>query len=700
MDLLRGLNDAQKKAVLVTKGPLLILAGAGSGKTKTLTHRIAHLVSNENISTKNILAVTFTNKAAKEMRHRLGALLSQNSEHRDFMPWMGTFHSICVRLLRLDGSRIGIEPRFVIYDEDDRVGLIKQIMKLHNIDPKLTKPKSVSAAISNAKNELIGCEEFAQFASSPSQKTISQIYFEYEKTRKKSGALDFDDLLSETVRLLTDDPEVRNKWRSVFRHILIDEYQDTNAAQYAIVKLLVNKEENICVVGDDWQSIYSWRGADYKNILNFERDFKGATVIKLEQNYRSTGNILEAAGKVISKNKSRTEKKLWTDLGRGNPVEVHALYDEAEEARFVADRIFSQVSIGARNYDDFVVLYRTNAQSYNFERAFINSILPYQIIGGVRFYDRKEVKDVVSYLKLVYQPLDRMSFTRIANVPTRGIGEASLERFLAWQASIDRDVISALKDANMAEGLTPRAKAAFTKLGDQLYRIQKMIETATPAEIVEKLISEVGYFDYLRDGTPQAEIREENVGQLISSAQSYSSLDDFLEEISLMSSVDSRGEKGNVTLMTLHSAKGLEYPVVFIVGLEEGILPHARVFNALDESDLEEERRLMYVGMTRAREELHLCYAQSRVLFGDKTYPMPSRFISDMGETTTYRQTQDNFDEADYDIDQYYAIGDQVRSDAFGEGEIVDIDGMALTVLFKTGARKKLNVQYARLVKL
>lgn len=699
MDLLTTLNDAQKQAVLTTEGPLLILAGAGSGKTKTLTHRIAYLISHNHIPTGKILAVTFTNKAAKEMRHRLGVLLNENSTRRDFMPWMGTFHSICVRLLRFDGQYIGIDSRFVIYDEDDKIGLIKQIMKERKIDVKSLKPNAASSAISNAKNELVYPGDYEQLAASPNQKLIAQIYHDYERARKKSGALDFDDLLMETVRLFNECPEVRKKWRNLFQHILIDEYQDTNSAQYAIIKALVNDSKNICVVGDDWQSIYSWRGADFQNILNFERDFKGAKVIKLEQNYRNTGNILDAASRVISKNKKRTDKKLWTDSGEGQPVQVHSLYDEAEEARFVAELIASQVAIGARKHEDFVVLYRTNAQSYTFERAFMNSRVPYKIIGGVRFYDRKEIKDIVAYMKLVYQPLDRMSFSRIANVPARGIGDTSLERFLVWQGQTGKDIISALIDIQAADGLTPRAKLAFVDLGRKLSAIQSGIDTDMPAVILENIISSFNYLEYLRDGTPQAETREENVGQLISNAQSYSSLADFLEEISLMSSADSSTEQDNVTFMTLHAAKGLEFPVVFIVGLEEGILPHARVYNSLDEADLEEERRLMYVGMTRAQQELHLCYAQSRVLFGDKTYPMPSRFIDDIG-AQALAPSASFVEDLDYSIDDYYSIGDRVSSDAFGQGEVVDIDGMALTVKFDTGIKKKLNVQYARLVKL
>jgi DNA helicase-2/ATP-dependent DNA helicase PcrA len=476
MDLLKDLNPAQADAVKTTSGPLLILAGAGSGKTKTLTHRIAYLIANEKVWPNEILAVTFTNKAAREMRERLGVLLGQDGRARNFMPWMGTFHGICVRLLRMDGDKVGISPNYVIYDEDDRQGLIKQAMKQLSVGDKQIKPRAVSSVISNAKNELVTPEEFEASANYPFQKEVAKIYSLYEKMRKDAGALDFDDLLIETVRLFKEHPETRKKWRAQFKHILIDEYQDTNTAQYAIVKSLVNEGRNICVVGDDWQSIYSWRGADFTNILNFERDFSGAKIVKLEQNYRSTGAILEAAHSVITKNTQRTEKKLWTAEPAGAPVQIYAVYDESEEAYTVASRINAQASIGARNYGDFAVLYRTNSQSYTLERALLQHRIPYQIIGGVRFYDRKEIKDVIAYLRLLYQPNDRMSFSRIVNIPTRGIGPTSLEKFLLWQAASGMDIIAALVNADQTSTLTPRAKASLSSLGELLRTLQGKLD--------------------------------------------------------------------------------------------------------------------------------------------------------------------------------------------------------------------------------
>lgn len=705
MNILEGLNQAQQEAALTKTGPLLILAGAGSGKTKTLTHRIALLIAEDGIWPSHILAVTFTNKAAKEMRERLAQLIGQPNV-RAFMPWMGTFHSICVRLLRIDGAQIAIPRNFVIYDEDDKRGLIKQAMKALSISNKDCKPTAVSSAISGAKNSLMSPEEYAASAHYPFQKAVAKLYKEYETRRAQAGALDFDDLLSETVRLFKEAPEVRRKWQQQFTHILVDEYQDTNAVQYQLITLLINEQQNICVVGDDWQSIYSWRGADFTNILNFERDFPGAKVVKLEQNYRSSGNILDAAHQVITKNSQRTDKKLWTQTGPGAPVQVHGAYDEAEEARLVADRIAAQVSIGARRYHDFAVLYRTNAQSLTIERALLQLRVPYQIVGGVRFYDRRVVKDILAYLKLVYQPQDRMSFSRIANVPTRGVGTTSLERFLTWQSMSGLDILEALNRTAVEPIVSGKARQALANLGETLNRIRAMLSTTSPAEVIEALVEAIGYREYISDGTPQAEDNLENIGSLISDAQNFTALEDFLEEVSLMSSVDSQTGDDAVILMTLHAAKGLEFPVVCMVGMEEGLLPHARVFES-GPAELEEERRLCYVGMTRAREELHLSYSYSRVQFGNRSYNPVSRFISDMGSAVSLVSSDSGSfaydtqnDEPFYSDELGFEVGDRVTSAAFGDGEILDIEGMAVTVAFISGQTKKLNVEYAHLRKL
>lgn len=703
MDILNGLNDAQKLAVETTVGPLLILAGAGSGKTKTLTHRIAYLLANEGVWPNEVLAVTFTNKAAKEMRERL-AMLTGQPNVRGFMPWMGTFHGICVRLLRQDGTVIGISPNFIIYDEDDRQGLIKQAMKVLSISSDQIKPRAVSSAISTAKNDLLSASDYADGADYPFQLAVAKIYQQYESMKKTANALDFDDLLVETVRLFRESKETCEKYRHQFRHILIDEYQDTNAAQYAIVKSLVNTDKNICVVGDDWQSIYSWRGADFKNILNFERDFSGATVIKLEQNYRSTGAILDAAHNVISKNVERTDKKLWTAAENGAPVEVHATYDEAEEAFLVASRINAQAMMHARKYGDFAVLYRMNAQSYALERACMQQHIPYQIVGGVRFYDRKEVKDIVAYLRLIYQPNDRMSLTRIVNVPARGIGQTSLEKFLEWQSDSGLDIITALMNVEQTSRLQTRAKTALKAFGEALITLRTMsLNQTNPGELIERIVEKISYRDYLLDGTPQAEERDANISVLMSDARGFATLPDLLEDVALMSSADTSSDSDRVTLMTLHAAKGLEFPVVFMVGMEEGLFPHSRTFEA-GPKELEEERRLCYVGMTRAKQELHLTYAQSRMQFGSRSYSLPSRFLDDMGYAVAKfdldRPAQPNRDEFAVDMINTFDIGDRVRSAQFGIGDVVDIDGLAVTVKFDNGTTKKLNIEFARLVKI
>lgn len=705
MDILEGLNAAQRAAAEQTSGPLLILAGAGSGKTKTVAHRIAYLVQHESVWPNEILAVTFTNKAARELRERVWRLTEPvgGEVPRSFMPWMGTFHGICVRLLRMDGQAIGVVQNYVIYDEDDRQGLVKQAMKELSIDAQQIKPRAVSSIISNAKNELKTPADLEASATYPYAQNIAKIYARYEKLRKTAGALDFDDLLIEVVRLLRDHPDIRRKWQMHFKHIFIDEYQDTNAAQYAIVKYLVNDQQNICVVGDDWQSIYSWRGADFTNILNFERDYPSATVIKLEQNYRSTNAILEVAQAVISKNKVRTDKKLWTDRGEGSPVEVHQTYDEAEEASLVAGRIATQTGIKARPYGDFAILYRMNAQSAPLERALRLARIPYQLVGGVRFYDRKEIKDIIAYLRVIYQPSDRLSFSRIVNVPTRGIGATSLERFLTWQAETGQDVIAALNNVHDAAALTPKARKALGALGAHLRELQAMVDDgAAPADIVERLLAVTGYRQYLRDGTPQAEEREENVGQLLSDIRLFADLPEFLEETALIASSDTAAGDDKVTLMTLHAAKGLEFPVVFMVGMEEGIFPHSRIYEA-GPAELEEERRLCYVGMTRAREELHLTYARSRLQFGQRAYNQISRFIGDMGdqvaaidEPTYVADAHDDY----YSDELPFAVGDRVRTAAFGVGEVMDIDGLAVTLKLDSGLVKKLNAEYARLEKI
>ena len=608
--ILAGLNDAQRDAVETLEGPVLILAGAGSGKTKTLTHRIANLIAN-GVQPYEILALTFTNKAAREMRERLAGLLEMENTF-SFMPWMGTFHAICVKILRIEADSVGLSKNFVIYDTDDRLALIKRAMKELHINDKNVKPKACEAAISKAKNDGEDPDEMLEKAFYPNQKQIAEVYERYEDLRQKADAVDFDDLLVYVAKLFRTRTDIRAKWQRKFAHILIDEYQDTNHIQYQIVKLLVNDKRNICCVGDDWQSIYSWRGADFTNILNFERDFPGAKVIKLEQNYRSTQNILDAAQKVITKNTQRSDKVLFTEAGKGAPVEIHGARDEQDEARYVAGIIKKS----ARPLSDFAVLYRTNAQSQAFEKAFMEYRIPYKLVGGVRFYDRKEIKDIVAYLHLIVNPQDIVALERVINVPTRGIGAVSMQRILAGEINL----------------LTTKTMHAYEKFNNVLEELRKKNAAGVgPADIIEELLQKINYRGFINDGDKlKAEERNENLTALIGEAGAYSTLDEFLADAALMSSADENAGDHAVTLMTLHAAKGLEFPIVFLVGMEEGLLPHTR---SMDESleDVEEERRLAYVGMTRAMQELFLTYAQSRFAYGGRNYNFPSRFLNDLG---------------------------------------------------------------------
>ena len=713
MEITAGLNKNQKEAVETLSGPMLILAGAGSGKTKTLTHRIANIIAHGTPS-EAILAVTFTNKAAREMRERLAELLERDANDRFFMPWMGTFHGICVKILRLKGEAIGIAHNFVIYDEDDRRSLIKKIMKDLKIDEKSLKPQSVSSAISNAKNQLLTAEEFSNGANWGFEQKVAEIFLRYEEERNKANALDFDDLLFETVKLLQQNKEVREFWQDKFKHILIDEYQDTNAAQYAIIKMIVNAERNICVVGDDWQSIYSWRGADFTNILNFERDYKGSKVIKLEQNYRSTENILNAAHNVISKNHNRTDKKLFTELGKGEPVKIINSHNEQEEAVKIASKIYSEKNLKLRNYADFAILYRTNSQSRAIEEALRHMNIDYKIFGGIRFYDRKVVKDLLAYLRVIHNPLDRVAFERIANIPARGLGKVSLEKFLDWQTENGLDIIVSLLTIDGLSTMSTRARNSLRNLG-KIFRECQILDQnyASPAEILEKILAKTNYKNAERLTKVEQEDKEDNIGELISDAKIYADLASFLENAALMSSNDADSDD-QVSLMTLHSAKGLEFPVVFLAGMEEGIFPHSRVFDA-GEDDLEEERRLCYVGMTRAREELILSYAESRAVFGQRNYSSPSRFITDAelespkkdfgGWNNFSDDYEDDFSQEVSFDDFYYdeaglQIGDRVKSPAFGVGKVLEIDGMAIEIQFENGKIRKLNAEFARLEKL
>lgn len=706
--IVAGLNDAQKSAVLHNDGPLLILAGAGSGKTKTLTHRIARLLA-AGVPSGAILAVTFTNKAAREMRERLAHLTGENADNRSFMFWMGTFHSICVKMLRFDGEHIGIPRNFIILDEADRLSLVKQAMKQLGISEKSFPPRGIASQISTAKNDLVSASEYAALAKLPMQKAAADVFPVYERLRQATAALDFDDLIAEAVRLLKSSDELRTVWQRRFQYILIDEYQDTNAAQYRLIKLLTGDAKNICVVGDDWQSIYSWRGADFTNILNFERDYPGATVVKLEQNYRSTKPILDAAHNVITKNHNRTDKKLMTDQTGGLPVQIMYVGSELHEAESVVMRIKGAVDLGARRYGDYAVLYRTNAQSRAMEEMCIRYGVPYRIVGGTRFYDRKEIKDIIAYLRLLYQPSDRPSFARIVNVPTRGLGATSVEKFLDWQTQTSMTLIEAMNSVELCTGLTPRAKTALHTLGEALSKLQAEMATTNLADMIELIIKRFNYLDFLDDGTPQAEDRQANVRELVSDARERSDLDvaGYLEEISLISDLDTANlTQDAITLMTLHAAKGLEFPVVFMIGLEETIFPHTRAL--YDPEQMEEERRLCYVGMTRAREELYLSSASSRMIFGTTQHNPPSRFLSEIEVSeiapTVGSRLSNGFDQEphiEYEMEMIdLQVGDAVKHAIFGHGVVTHIDDTVVTVAFRGKGIKKLNVAFAPLEKV
>ena len=707
-NLFEGLNPEQKRAVESVDGPLLILAGAGSGKTKTLTHRVAYLLATNKATPYNILAVTFTNKAAKEMRERVAKLMGEHSENRSFLPSWVHFTLFAYDLLRQDGDHSGVPKNFIIFDESDRLAAVKRACKQLLVDEKAFPPRTIANLISSAKNELIDTHTYDGIGSGPLHKVTAKVYPLYQKILKDNGALDFDDLIARTVHMLENSKEVRDKWRKQFSHVMIDEYQDTNAAQYRLVKLLTNDAKNIAVVGDDWQSIYSWRGADFKNILNFERDYPNAVIIKLEQNYRSTKAILDAAHAVITKNIQRSDKKLWTAEGDGRPVQIMQVMNERAEGEAMIRRIKTAVDLKARRYSDYAVLYRTNAQSRAIEETFIRYGIPYKIVGGVRFYDRKEIKDIMAYLRLLYQANDRVSFERIVNVPTRGIGAKSLEYF--YEALEGRTLQKGLDAASEMESLPAKARNGLAELGNILSSFREQTETVALPVLLDSLIRRLDYLQFLDDKTPQGEARQENVRELMSVAQSYQELglDSFLEEVSLVSDIDGLETGSNaVTLMTLHAAKGLEFPVVFMTGMEETIFPHSRAL--YDQAEMEEERRLCYVGMTRAKEELYLLHANSRMLYGGVQHNPPARFLSDLDASVESSYESDvgfmapsiprpQSDEPRYvpDINE----GDGVKHQLFGMGTVLEMDGDTATIYFKGKGTKKLNVSFAPLEKL
>jgi DNA helicase-2/ATP-dependent DNA helicase PcrA len=701
---LADLNPAQREAVLATEGPLLVIAGAGSGKTRVLTYRVAHLINAVGAKPNEILAITFTNKAAGEMRERLQRLLGASGRGL----WILTFHAACGRILRREAQRLGYRSNFTIYDQADQIRLVKQCLEELERDPKRFTPRGIHAQISNAKNRLVHPDEYAARVQSFYDQTIAEAYDLYQRRLFASNAVDFDDLLMLTVDVLERFPEAREKWQQAFRYILVDEYQDTNHAQYRLLQLLAETDMNVCAVGDPDQSIYAFRGADINNILDFERDFPGTRTIALEQNYRSTNAILESANGVISNNRERKPKELWSELGEGEPVRVIEVEDEHAEARFVAAGIAALVEEGFSG-DEVAVFYRTNAQSRVLEDVLVRQGIAYQVIGGPRFYERAEIKDAIAYLQVIDNPYDAVSLQRIANRPRRGIGDTSLARLQTWADAQGRSLWEATEFAEEAGvGAAPlRAVQQFRTL---IQSLQSGALELPVAELVERTLERSGYLETLEaERTIEAQGRVENLQELVGVAREYQetadepSLSHFLQEISLYSDQDAiRDQESLVTLMTLHNAKGLEFRAVYLIGMEEGIFPHAR---SIEEQGIEEERRLCYVGMTRAKELLTLTHASSRALFGYRGYNLPSRFLDELPVAVERERLRpaswSSYGAAGVapreDVPSL-STGDSVRHETLGEGVVTQIEaGGVVTVRFADGSERRLMLDYAPL---
>jgi DNA helicase-2/ATP-dependent DNA helicase PcrA len=704
---LADLNPAQREAVLATEGPLLVIAGAGSGKTRVLTYRVAHLINAVGAKPSEILAITFTNKAAGEMRERLERLLGRSGRGL----WILTFHAACGRILRREAQRLGYRSNFTIYDQADQIRLVKQCLEELERDPKRFTPRGMHNQISHAKNRLVSPDDYAAQVQSFYDQTVADAYQLYQRRLFASNAVDFDDLLMLTVDVLERFPEAREKWQKAFRYILVDEYQDTNHAQYRLLQLLSEQHRNVCAVGDPDQSIYSFRSADITNILDFERDFPGTRTVALEQNYRSTNLILEAANGVISNNRERKPKELWSELGEGEPVRAIEVEDEHAEARFVAAGIAALVEEGFSG-DEIAVFYRTNAQSRVLEDVLVRQGVPYQVIGGPRFYERAEVKDAIAYLQVIDNPYDAVSLVRIANRPRRGIGDSSLARLQSWADAQGRSLWEATEFAEEAGvGAAPlRAVQGFRTL---IQSLQSGALEFPVSELVDRVLHQSGSLDALEaERTIEAQGRIENLQELVGVAREYQetadepSLSHFLQEISLYSDQDAlRGEESLVTLMTLHNAKGLEFRSVYLIGMEEGIFPHAR---SIEEQGIEEERRLCYVGMTRAKELLTLTHASSRSLWGSRGYNLPSRFLDELPQTVERERLRpaswSSYGAAGVapreDIPSL-STGDSVRHGTLGEGVVTQIEaGGVVTVRFADGSERRLMLDYAPLERI
>ena len=742
--ILKGLNPQQKKAVQITEGPLLVVAGAGSGKTSVLTRRIAYLVAEKGIAPWNILAITFTNKAATEMKEREYKLLGQQADGI----WMSTFHALCVRILRRDAEKIGYSGNFSIADSAEQLTLIKHIQKEQNINPKMYEPRRILSAISNGKNDLLTPDAFSASAASPFEKITAQVYQEYQKRLKNDQIMDFDDLIMQTLVLFKKAPTVLHYYQNKFRYLLVDEYQDTNQAQYELCHALAAQYKNICVVGDADQSIYGWRGANMENIMNFEQDYHddGVQTVKLEQNYRSTGHILAAANAVIKNNRNRKAKKLWTDQGEGAKVTYYRAQSGDDEAHFIIAKIQEEVKEKKRSYHDFAVLYRTNAQSRTVEESFVKSNVPYQIVGGHKFYDRKEIMDIMAYLKLVANPSDSMSFNRIINTPKRGIGPVSVRRFMDFARDNGLSILGAFDHISMS-GVTARAGARLSDFGAKLRDAINFAKDHTVTGLTEKILQDFGYTAALKaEHTIEAETRLENLDEFLSVTKRFddeyeenddaeNALSDFLAEVSLLSDQDDlTNNDDQVALMTLHAAKGLEFPVVFLVGMEDGLFPLARAL--MEDDQLEEERRLAYVGITRAKRELFLTNAYSRMMYGRMQNNPPSRFLTEIDQddlnienSVPITLTSDNlqaetapFANSDERARaQVYTpkvkpagavgaekkgwnVGDQVEHKSWGRGVVTKVNGkgedMELDIAFSGKGIKRLLAAFAPIKKV
>lgn len=749
--LLQGMNDKQAEAVLTTEGPLLVMAGAGSGKTRVLTHRVAYLIEEQGVNPWNILAITFTNKAAREMQERVGKLLGESA--RDI--WVSTFHALCVRILRRDIDKLGYNRAFTIADTSEQRTLMKRICSELNVDTKKYDPRAILSAISNAKNAMQTATDYAALnshANNPLNQIVAKAYVLYQKELENSQALDFDDLIMKTIELFEKDPETLEYYQNKFHYIHVDEYQDTNDAQYQLVTLLAAKYKNLCVVGDADQSIYGWRGANMNNILNFERDYPEAHAVMLEQNYRSTQTILKAANEVIANNLVRKEKNLWTENGTGDKISYYRAQNEHDESQFVVSKIQAEISEHGYYYNDFAVLYRTNAQSRMIEETFMKSTVPYTMVGGHKFYDRKEIRDILAYLTLIVNPRDAMSFERVVNTPKRGIGPGSVDKLRQFANENGWSLLEAAQNVTLANAISARIRAKIEDFGRLMADLTKEADYLTITELTDEILTKSGYLQMLKaENDLQAQTRQENLEEFKSVTQEYDQkhgedegdnrqkLMNFLSDLALVSDQDDVDEEApKVTLMTLHAAKGLEFPVIFLVGMEEGIFPLYRSLS--NEKELEEERRLAYVGITRAKRKLYLTNAYSRMLYGRVQRNQPSQFVEEINDDLIKFENADGsgkaksmntpFAKAAAQATTFTAqrrahglkhsakqestgtgadkkawkVGDKVQHKKWGQGMVVSVNGsgndMELDIAFPNEGVKRLLAQFAPITKV